>query len=136
METDVKRLLRVGTAATLTLAVLDQASATLSRWLFPFDFLAEPGVRGTNDPRLMLFTAYYPAMGFAMAYAYERFRTTGSRLQRGLRFGWLVWLLGGLPTALLGYAALVFPVGFTVQSFIGSWIGCMGTAAVIARLRE
>ena len=88
----------------------------------PYDVLSLGGMRAAQDPIMLLWFLHPWVIGFAMAIAFAKFKDSFKVTGwcRGKSFGLFVWLLTGLPSAFIVYTSMNYPIGFTVNSLLGS----------------
>ncbi len=101
-----------------------------------FNVLELGGMRGVEDPMMMLFFAHPWILGFAMAIAFQKFRGSfkSTGWCKGKAFGLYVWLLAGLPSAFLVYTSMDYPMGFHVSSVLGSLLYMMAAGIVLEKV--
>ena len=52
----------------------------------------------------------------------------------GKAFGLFVWLLYGLPSAFIVYSSMTYPIGFTVNSLLGSLLYLVAAGITLEKL--
>lgn len=106
--------------------------------LWPYDILSLGGMRSVNDPVMLLFFLYPFVFSFAMAAAYPMVASAlkGNFVAKGKAFGFLVWLLAGLPNAFLVFSSMNYPWGFFIEGFVGSFFYLLAAALAIAKFSE
>lgn len=104
--------------------------------IFNYDAVTLAGMRPIEDPICSLFFAYPFVLGFAMAIAFQKFKGSfkSKGLRRGQNFGIYVWLLAGLPSAFLVWSSMDYPLGFTLNSIIGSLIYLIAAGIVLEKV--
>jgi len=106
--------------------------------VFPYDIFSLGGMRSMEDPLMILFFLNPFVLSFAMSYIYRFFSKpfSGDYLRKGTSFGFMVWLVAGIPSAFIVYTSMDYPIGFTISSFIGSLLYMLGTGIAIAKFSE
>jgi len=104
----------------------------------PYDVLSLGGMRAKDDPIMLLFFLHPWVMGFAMAMVYSQVGKAfeGSVVQKGVRFGLVMWLLGGLPSAFVVFTSMNYPLAFTVSSVVSSLLHMPAAGVVIAKFMK
>lgn len=54
----------------------------------------------------------------------------------GQRFGLLMWVAVSIPQAFLVYSSMDYPVGFTIQSIVGSLVYMVAAGVTIVHLMD
>ena len=112
--------------------------STATQLLFDYNVLALAGMRSVNDPVSMLFFVYPFVVGLAMAILYDFTKKsfTGTAIRKGIVLGLLGWIVYGIPSAFIVFSSMDYPIGFTVNSVIGSLIYMLGAGTTITRLSK
>ena len=110
----------------------------LVQMILPYDIFTLGGMRAMEDPTMMLFMLSPWVWALLMTIVYEQVKgcLKGTWMQKGQKFGMLVWLIGGLPSAFIVYTSMTYPMGFTVDSLIGSLLYLVAGSLVIAKFME
>jgi hypothetical protein len=107
------------------------------QFLFKFSMLDLPGMRTMQDPMWMLFFAYPFLLSAVMVFAWAKLQSVFEQKhgkKGALPFAILVWLLSGLPSAFIVFTSMNYPMGFTVNSLIGSFLTILAGAVVIEKM--
>lgn len=133
---DLKKTFLAGFAASIVIFVLSFALQALVQLVFSYDVLSLGGMRSVNDPIMALFFAHPFVLGFGLTIAYELLMcdAKGDSFKKGKRFGAAAWLIGGLPNAFIVFSSMNYPLGFTVNSVVGSFVHFVAASLVIARI--
>jgi hypothetical protein len=133
---DKKKVLAGGIAAGAIILIVSTIISTICQQAFSFNVLELAGMRSINDPIMILFFVYPWVLGFAMAIAFQKFKGSFKckGLRRGQNFGLYVWLLAGLPSAFLVWSSMAYPIGFTVNSLIGSFLYMIAAGIVLEKV--
>jgi hypothetical protein len=117
-----KKILIGGIAAGFAILVVSFIVDWLIGLAFPYDMFSLGGMRSVEDPMMMLFFLHPWVLGFAMAIAFEKFKGSFKSRGwcRGKKFGLVVWLLAGLPSAFIVFTSMTYPIGFTISTVVGS----------------
>lgn len=89
-------------------------------------------MRSYQDPLMNLFFVYPFVQGIIFAWAYDKIKSVfpGSATQKGLNFGFFVWLLATVPGMLITYSSFPFS-GWTVLSWLVSGLVCSLAAGLV-----
>ncbi len=136
MET--KTIVISGIVAGIVILALSMVVSTATQLLFDYNVLALAGMRSVNDPVSMLFFVYPFVVGLAMAILYDFTKKsfTGTAIRKGIVLGLLGWIVYGIPSAFIVFSSMDYPIGFTVNSVIGSLIYMLGAGTTITRLSK
>ncbi len=136
MET--KTIVISGIVAGIVILVLSMIVSTATQALFGYNVLALAGMRSVNDPVSMLFFLHPFVVGLAMAILYDFAKKsfTGTVIRKGIVLGLLGWIVYGIPSAFIVFSSMDYPIGFTVNSVIGSLVYMLGAGITITRLSK
>lgn len=135
---DFVKLLKSGIAAGAIILVLSQVVQMATAAVWPYNILTLGGMRAASDPIMLLFFLHPFVLGLAFAYAYQRVESAIKLkgINKGISFSLLMWIVAGLPAAFLVWSSMDYPIGFTVNSVIGSLIYMLATGIAIQKLSE
>ncbi|HII53853.1 hypothetical protein COT30_01535 [Candidatus Micrarchaeota archaeon CG08_land_8_20_14_0_20_49_17] len=135
---DVKKILVSGLAAGVAIFIISAVFGVIVQLIAPYNVLALGGMRAIDEPIMTLFFLYPFVISFAMAIAYEFVKESfqGDYVQKGYTFGLLVWLVAGLTSAFIVLVNMNYPIGFTLDSTLGSLLYTIGAGIVIAKLQN
>lgn len=93
-------------------------------------------MRPFEDPLMMAFFLYPWILGFAMSIAFQKFKGSFKKTvwRMGKAFGFYTWLLAGIPSAFIVYTSMNYPIGFTINSLVGSLIYMVAAGIVLEKL--
>ncbi len=133
-----KKFLVSGFLAGLTILVVSNVFGFLVQLVWPYNALELGGMRAVDDPILLLFFLHYWVYGFAMALVYPYFSKSfeGNYLQKGKKFGLLMWLVISVPVTFVIYTSMNYPIGFNVSELVGGFLYMLAAGIVIARFGE
>ena len=136
MET--KTIVISGIVAGIVILVLSMIVSTATQALFDYNVLTLAGMRSVNDPVSMLFFLHPFVVGLAMAILYDFTKKsfTGTATRKGIVLGLLGWIVYGIPSAFIVFSSMDYPIGFTVNSVIGSLLYMLGAGITITRLSK
>lgn len=124
--------------AGIVMSVVSLVISFLVQLVFPFDPSALPGMRSMSDPWMLLFFAYPFLLSAVMVWVFnhhgESFK--GNARQKSLSFGTMVWLLTGLPSFFIVWTSMTYPLGFHVDSLLGSLATVFSGAFVLVKMLE
>ncbi|MBU2101024.1 hypothetical protein KKG83_07400 [Candidatus Micrarchaeota archaeon] len=133
---DAKKFLISGILGGIAILIISFIFDSLVGMAFPYDIFSLGGMRSIEDPLMMLFFLSPFVTAFAMSFVFPYLKLEGNYLSKGKKFGFLVWLVAGVPSAFIVYTSMTYPIGFTISSFIGSLLYMLGGAIVIAKFME
>jgi len=134
----MKKFLVSGIAAGIVILILWLVLSSVFATLFPYDVLTLAGMRQATDPVMLLFFLHPFVMGFGLAFVYLKLEKAikGDAVTKGMSFGTLMWFVGGLPSAFSVFTSMNYPIGFTLDSLIGSAIEMLAAGITIAWAQE
>jgi uncharacterized membrane protein len=135
---ETKTIVISGIVAGIVILVLSMIVSTATQALFDYNVLTLAGMRSVNDPVSMLFFLHPFVVGLAMAILYDFTKKsfTGTATTKGIVLGLLGWTVYGIPSAFIVFSSMDYPIGFTVNSVIGSLLYMLGAGITITRLSK
>lgn len=136
MSLDVKKMLIGGLAAGAAITIVQWIVYFAVLAVFPFDMMSLGGMRPVNDPLMILWFLHPFVLGLAMAAAFQKFKGSFAKTGwcRGKAFGIFAWLLVGLPSAFLVWTSMDYPIGFTVNSLLGTLLYLIAAGLVLEKV--
>ena len=133
---NLKKVLVSGVAAGIVMMVVSLIANFVIQLFWTYDILSLPGIRGMNDPLMMLFLVYPLILGIIMAAVYQAVQPLLKQdwVKNGQQFGVMIWLLVGFTSGLMVVSSMNYPFGFYVDAFISSFIYLLAGSLVIAKL--
>ncbi len=133
---NAKKIVIAGIAAGIVILIVSQAISILTQQALQYNVLALGGMRTVDDPIMALFFVHPWVLGFAMAIAFEKTKAGLGKagVNRGKNFGLIAWLLAGLPSAFLVWSSMNYPIGFTVNTVIGTLVYMLAAGIVIEKI--
>jgi hypothetical protein len=119
-------------AGILTVSII---FSWLTQNIWQYDVLELAGMRPVNDPICILYFVYPWVLGFALSFAYPYFEKglEGKSITKGWKFGLLMWIVVGITSAFLVFSSMEYPIGFTINSVIGSLFDTLIAGIIIAK---
>jgi len=135
---ETKTIVVSGIVAGIVILVLSMIVSTATQALFDYNVLTLAGMRPVNDPVSILFFLHPFVVGLAMAILYDFTKKsfTGTAIRKGIVLGLLGWAVYGIPSAFIVFSSMDYPIGFTVNSVIGSLVYMLGAGITITRLSK
>jgi hypothetical protein len=135
---EAKKIVISGFVAGIVVLVLSMIISTATQMLFGYNVMALAGMRSVNDPVSILFFLFPFVVGVAMAILYDFAKEsfTGSTTRKGVVLGLLGWIVYGIPSAFIVFSSMDYPVGFTVNSVVGSLVYMLGAGITITKLSK
>jgi hypothetical protein len=133
-----KTIVMSGLVAGIVVLALSMIISTVTQVLFDYNVLALAGMRSVNDPVSILFFLFPFVVGVAMAILYDFTKKsfTGTATRKGVVLGLLGWGVYGIPSAFIVFSSMDYPLGFTVNSVIGSLVYMLGAGITITKLSK
>lgn len=134
-----KGFLLGGLAAGIAIFVVNMLFGMFWEFIFPgFNamMLALPGMRAITDPVMVLYFLHPFVVGFAMSLFYQHFKAAlkGTRFHRGLKYGFMVWVLAAIPSIFMVYSSMNYPTNVVIMWATGPLLYYPLAGIVIARL--
>lgn len=138
IQLETKTIVISGIVAGIVILVLSMIVSTATQALFDYNVLTLAGMRSVNDPVSILFFLHPFVVGLAMAILYDFAKKsfTGTVIRKGIVLGLLGWIVYGIPSAFIVFSSMDYPIGFTVNSVIGSLVYMLGAGITITRLSK
>ncbi|PIU21339.1 MAG: hypothetical protein COT15_02880 [Candidatus Diapherotrites archaeon CG08_land_8_20_14_0_20_34_12] len=134
---NTKEVLISGLLGGLVVLIIQQVAYYLVKMIWPYDILALAGMRAVTDPIMMLFFVYPWVLAFCVSIAYQHIKTAFTSCKnKPMCFGFLLWLIIGLPSAFLVWSSMDYPISFTINSLFGSLIYLIALAYVIVKFSK
>jgi hypothetical protein len=138
IQLEAKTIVTSGLVAGIVVLALSMIISTVTQSLFGYNVLALAGMRSVNDPISILFFLFPFVVGLAMAILYDFTRKSfsGTATRKGVVLGLLGWIVYGIPSAFIVFSSMNYPLGFTVNSVIGSLVYMLGAGITITQLSK
>jgi hypothetical protein len=138
IQLEIKSIVVSGFVAGIVVLVLSMIVSTATQELFNYNVLSLAGMRSVNDPVSLLFFLYpfVVALAVAILYDFTKKSFTGTVMRKGIVLGLLGWIVYGIPSAFIVFSSMDYPIGFTVNSVIGSLIYMLGAGITITTLSK
>ena len=138
IQLETKTIVISGIVAGIVILVLSMIVSTATQALFDYNVLTLAGMRSVNDPVSILFFLHPFVVGLAMAILYDFTKKsfTGTAIRKGIVLGLLGWAVYGIPSAFIVFSSMDYPIGFTVNSVIGSLVYMLGAGITITKLSK
>jgi len=103
--------------------------------LWPYNPLSLGGMRSINDPLMLLFFLYPFVAAFCMAAVYQKIEPVfkGSWMQKGKKFGLLVWVVATIPSFFVVLTSMNYPIGFFIENVVGGLVYTIAAGMAIAK---
>jgi hypothetical protein len=138
IQLDTRKIAISGVVAGIVVFVLLMIISSVTQVLFNYNVLSLGGMRSVNDPVSVLFFLFPFVVGLALAtlYDFTKKSFTGTLMRKGVMLGLFGWIVYGVPSALIVFSSMDYPIGFTVNSAIGSLIYMLGAGITITTLSK
>ena len=133
---NAKRIIVSGIVAGIVILIVSMALSYLFQAALNYNVLTLAGMRSVNDPIMILFFVFPWIIGFALTilFAFAQKSFTGTTTQNGIALGIMGWIVYGIPSAFIVFSSMNYPLGFTVNSVIGSLVYLLAAGIAIAKL--
>lgn len=131
-----KQVVVGGIISGTVIIIIDLIFSWITQTIWDYNVLKLPGMRTIDDPVALLFFIYPWVLGFALSMVYSQLGNTleGTSTSKGFKFGFLMWIAVGITSAFLVFSSMDYPLGFTVNSVIGSLIYIPLAGIVISKI--
>ena len=138
IQLDTETIVVSGIVAGIVILVLSMIVSSATQALFDYNVLTLVGMRSVNDPVSLLFFLYpfVLALALAILYDFTKKSFTGTPMRKGIMLGLLGWIVYGIPSAFIVFSSMDYPIGFTINSVIGSLIYMLGAGITITKLSK
>ena len=138
IQLETRTIVVSGIVAGIVVLVLSMIISTATQALFNYNVLSLAGMRSVNDPVSLLFFLYPFVVALAMAILYDFTKKsfTGTAMRKGIVLGLLGWIVYGIPSTFIVFSSMDYPIGFTINSVIGSLIYMLGAGITITKLSK
>lgn len=133
---DIKQIIVSGIAAGIIILIVSMVISMDFQLLFDYNVLTLAGMRAPNDPIMILFFLQPFVIGLAMATLYEYTKKSFEGKAKGTMLGLLGWAIYGIPSAVIVYGSMDYPIGFTLNALIGSLLCMLGAGFAITKLSK
>ncbi|MFA6530491.1 MAG: hypothetical protein WCT31_02080 [Candidatus Micrarchaeia archaeon] len=133
-----KKFFISGFVSGIVILVISFVLSAIFQSLFSFNMLSLAGMRSVNDPVMILFFLYPFVLGFVLTYLYSfvsgKFK--GTIAKKALGFGTLAWIVLTIPSSFMVFSSMDYPLGFYINSVVGSLIYLLAGCFVIVSTNE
>jgi hypothetical protein len=138
IQLETRTIVVSGIVAGIVVLVLSMIISTATQALFNYNVLSLAGMRSANDPVSLLFFLhpFVVALAVAILYDFTKKSFTGTAMRKGIVLGLLGWIVYGIPSAFIVFSSMDYPIGFTMNSVIGSLIYMLGAGITITKLSK
>jgi hypothetical protein len=138
IQLETKTIVVSGIVAGIVVLVLSMMVSAATQILFNYNVMTLAGMRSVNDPVSLLFFLhpFVVALPMAILYDFTKKSFTGTATRKGIVLGLLGWIVYGIPSAFVVFSSMDYPIGFTVNSVIGSLAYMVGAGITITKLSK
>jgi hypothetical protein len=135
---ETKTIVVSGIVAGIVVLGLSMIVSTATQALFDYNVLTLVGMRSVNDPISTLFFLhpFVVALSMATLYDFAKKSFTGTSIRKGIALGLLGWIVYGIPSAFIVFSSMDYPIGFTVNSVIGSLLYMLGAGITVTKFSK
>jgi hypothetical protein len=130
----VSRLVLTIIAAAIVYFAVLMVLSLLTQIVLPYDMMKVPGVRSTTDPIMLAFFIYPLVYMVGVVILYPLFKLKWTVVQKGLAYGFIIWLVTNVPESYVIYTSMVYPEGFFVDKLLFGLIAWIAAGTTIAYL--
>ena len=130
----IKQILVGGILSGTGILAISIIFSWLTQNIWQYDVLELAGMRSIDDPICILYFVYPWVLGFSLSFVYPYFEKglEGKSITKGWKFGLLIWIVAGITSAFLVFSSMNYPIGFTVNSVVGSFLDMLIAGIIIA----
>lgn len=136
----MKKIILTGLAAGVAMVVVNALLNPIFNLIFPSlkDAYMTSVFRPWNDPIMMLFFLYPIALGFGLAYVWDKTKSLfkKSACLNGLNFGLIYFAVGGIPAFLINYSSFNLPLLMILTWTIMGLVNGLVAGCVLAKLNK
>jgi len=133
---DAKKTIVAIILGGLVYLLASEALGILTQILLPFDWTAIGGMRNPADPMMALMLLYGFVLAIGAVVIYQYINLKGKLVQKGAKFGAMMWLLASIPSAFVIYATMSYPTGFYLNTLVFGFIDWVLVGIIIAWVFE
>jgi hypothetical protein len=132
----IKSVILGGIIAGIIIEIVSLAVSWVIQTIGKYNVIELPGMRSVNDPFSLLFFVYPWVLGFALSIIFGAVQKSfeGPTRSTGWKFGLLMWGAVSVPSAFLVFSSMSYPLAFTINSLLGSFIYMLLVGFVLAKL--
>jgi hypothetical protein len=121
---NIKNIVVSGSLAGILILILMVVINVLVNVIIPTDLSRYGGMRGSDDPVMILFFFYPFVVAFAAAILFDtvRFCLTGTSFEKGLMFGALLLTIMTIPSLYVMITSMTWPIDFYVSTALWEFI--------------
>jgi len=131
-----KQIVTGGVLSGAGILVVSIIFSWLTQNIWQYNVLELAGMRSIDDPICLLYFVYPWVLGFALSVVYPYFEKDlkGTSITKGWKFGVLMWIVVGITSTFLVFSSMDYPIGFTINSAIGSLLDTLIAGIIIAHM--
>ncbi|PNX47892.1 MAG: hypothetical protein BV459_03480 [Thermoplasmata archaeon M11B2D] len=131
----IKQILVGGILSGTGILVVSIIFSWLTQNIWQYDVMELAGMRSIEDPICILYFVYPWVLGFSLSFVYPYFEKglEGTSITKGWKFGLLMWIIVGITSAFLVFSSMDYPIGFTVNSVVGSLLDTLIAGIIIVK---
>jgi len=129
------KFIKTGILTGVVISIVSWIVSTVVNMIWPYDVLSLGGMRPISDPVMLLFFLHPWVLGFALSYIYPHVvkkESKGNYIDKGKHFGFMMWIITGVPSAFFVFSSMNYPVGFTINSIVGNLLYMLAAGVTIA----
>ena len=132
----IKQFLVGGILSGVGILAVSIIFSWLTQNIWQYDVMDLAGMRSIDDPICILYFVYPWVLGFSLSFVYPYFEKSldGESNTKGWKFGLLMWIVVGITSAFLVFSSMDYPIGFTVNSVVGSLLDTLIAGIIIANI--
>jgi len=132
----IKQILVGGILSGTVIFVVSWIFSLLTQNIWQYNVMDLAGMRPIDDPICILYFIYPWVLGFALSFVYPYFDKglEGTFITKGWKFGLLMWIVVGITSTFLVFSSMDYPIGFTINSVVGSLLDMLVAGFIIAKI--
>jgi hypothetical protein len=136
----MKKIVLPGIAAGVAIFIL----AMLINYAFMLlpsvaaDYKNHALMRSFQDPLASLFFIYPVVQGIILAWAWDKSKTLfkGTMVNRGIKFGFVIWLIASVPGMIMSYSSFQTSLLTVISWTVNGLVGPIAAGLVFAKLNK
>lgn len=133
---NVKNIALAGIIVGAILLALMVAINMIMNTIVPMDISSYGGMREMDDPIMLLFFFYPFVVAFAAAIVFDMVKDSlkGTRVQKGLMFGFLLLIIMTIPSLYVMFTSMTWPVDFYLSTGLWEIVSFPVAGIIFARI--
>jgi len=115
---DYKKFLTAVILSGIVYIIASSILSMVTQMIMPFSWTDVGGMRTLEDPVMMWFVLYGFVLSIGAVLLYPLISLKGTLIQKGAKFGVLMWVATNVSSAFVIYTTMTYPAGFYLNGLI------------------